>query len=245
MFEGRFLPLNGKDKDGNTICSSRNFLDTYTPDDKNTLIILDSLRDFYPRGADINTDKSIDLLFDKLKMLRNNSAGVIFLHHVTKRIKDENGTIEPKGSGGIADNSDYYIQVNKVDLEDKVVLLFEVTDYGKARGAFSPKAYEIPKTGEQMCYELEKGNMLLKECDYKEYSMLADENNELLKDELIDILSKTSNLKQKELITKLQKGTKLGHNLVFNFLKKFASYYCDIKIAEKNAKIYTLKQNSL
>ena len=242
MFEGRFLLLNGKDKDGNTICSSRNFLDTYTPDDKNTLIILDSLRDFYPRGADINTDKSIDLLFDKLKMLRNNSAGVIFLHHVTKRVKDENGVIERKGSGGIADNSDYYIQVNKVDLEDKVVLLFEVTDYGKARGAFSPKAYEIPKTGEQMCHELEKGNMLLKECDYKEYSMLADENNELLKDELIDILSKTSNLKQKELITKLQKGTKLGHNLVFNFLKKFASYYCDIKIADKNAKIYSLKQ---
>ena len=47
-----------------------------------------------------------------------------------------------------------------MDLEDKVVLLFEVTDYGKARGAFSPKAYEIPKTGEQMCHELEKGNML-------------------------------------------------------------------------------------
>ena len=223
MFEGRFLPLNGKDKDGNTICSSRNFLDTYTPDDKNTLIILDSLRDFYPRGADINTDKSIDLLFDKLKMLRNNSAGVIFLHHVTKRVKDENGVIEPKGSGGIADNSDYYIQVNKVDVEDKVVLLFEVTDYGKARGAFSPKAYEIPKTGEQMCHELEKGNMLLK-------------------DELIDILSKTSELKQKDLIVRLQKGTKLGHNLVFNFLKKFASYYCDIKIADKNAKIYSLKQ---
>ncbi|MDD7741256.1 MAG: hypothetical protein PUJ19_00705, partial [Campylobacteraceae bacterium] len=67
-------------------------------------------------------------------------------------------------------------------MEDKVVLLFEVTDYGKTRGAFSPKAYEIPKTGEQMCHELEKGNMLLKECDYKEYSMLADENNMLLKD---------------------------------------------------------------
>lgn len=66
--------------------------------------------------------------------------------------------------------------------------------------------------------------------------MLADENNELLKDGLIDILSKTSNLKQKELITKLQKGTKLGHNFVFNFLKKFASYYCDIKIAEKMLK---------
>ena len=209
MFEGRFLPLNGKDKDGNTICSSRNFLDTYTPDDKNTLIILDSLRDFYPRGADINTDKSIDLLFDKLKMLRNNSAGVIFLHHVTKRVKDENGVIEPKGSGGIADNSDYYIQVNKVDLEDKVVLLFEVTDYGKARGAFSPKAYEIPKTDEQMCHELEKGNMLLKECDYKECSMLADENNELLKDGLIDILSKTDKLKQSELIVRLQKSHKI------------------------------------
>ena len=111
-------------------------------------------------------------------------------------------------------------------MEDKVVLLFEVTDYGKARGAFSPKAYEIPKTGEQMCHELEKGNMLLK-------------------DELIEILSKTDKLKQKDLIVRLQKGTKLGHNLVFNFLKKFASYYCDIKIAEKNAKIYTLKHNSL
>ena len=113
-----------------------------------------------------------------------------------------------------------------MDLEDKVVLLFEVTDYGKTRGAFSPKAYEIPKTGEQMCHELEKGNMLLK-------------------DELIDILSKTSELKQKELIIRLQKATKLGHNYVFNFLKKFAKYYCNIKIAEKNAKIYTLKQNSL
>lgn len=44
--------------------------------------------------------------------------------------KDENGVIEPKGSGGIANNCDYYIQVTKVDLEDKVVLLFEVTDYG-------------------------------------------------------------------------------------------------------------------
>ena len=79
-----------------------------------------------------------------------------------------------------------YFIVTKVDLEDKVVLLFEVTDYGKARGAFSPKAYEIPKTGEQMCHELEKGNMLLK-------------------DELIDILSKTSELKQKDLIVRLQK----------------------------------------
>ena len=115
-------------------------------------------------------------------------------------------------------------------MEDKVVLLFEVTDYGKTRGAFSPKAYEIPKTGEQMCHELEKGNMLLK-------------------DGLIDILSKTSELKQKDLITRLQKATKLGHNFVFNFLKKFDSYYyyikIAIKIAEKNAKIYTLKQNSL
>ena len=90
--------------------------------------------------------------------------------------------------------------------------------------------------------KLEKGNMLLKECDYKEYSMLADENNELLKDGLIDILSKTDKLKQKDLIVRLKKGTKLGHNLVFNFLKKFASYYCDIKIADKNAKIYSLKQ---
>ena len=117
-------------------------------------------------------------------------------------------------------------------MEDKVVLLFEVTDYGKARGAFSPKAYETPKTGEQMCHELEKGNMLLKECDYKEYSMLSDENNMLLKDGLIDILSKTSELKQKDLITRLQKATKLGYNFVFNFLKKITSYYCYIKIAE-------------
>lgn len=242
MFENRFFLLNGEDENGNIQCHSRQFLDTYIPDDKNTLIILDSLRDFYPRGADINTDKSVDLLFDKLKMLRNNSAGVIFLHHPTKRVEDENGVIEPKGSGGIADNCDYYIQANKAELDNAVILLFEVTDYGKARGAFSPKAYEIPKTDEQMCHELEKGNMLLKECDYMEIAVLGNENNKLLVDELIEILSKTSDLKQKELIAKLQKATKLGHNLVFKFLKKFASYYCDIKIAERNARIYSLKQ---
>lgn len=34
-FKDRFFLINGDDKDGNTICHPRNFLDTYMPDSKN------------------------------------------------------------------------------------------------------------------------------------------------------------------------------------------------------------------
>lgn len=206
------------------------------------IIILDSFRDFYPYGYDMNTDKCIDLVFDDLKIIRDRSMGVFFIHHVTKVSKDESGVLIPKGSGAMADNSDYLIQTKRVQLKDKAILLFEITEYGKGRGGFKPKAFEIPQSDEIMQRELLNGEMILKECDFSEFCAFDDENTTFLKEALCEVLA-SSPVKQYELRRGLKRITKLGDNAIYSFISNYAKYFCDIDIGEKNAKIYTLKQN--
>jgi len=65
------------------------------------LIIIDSIRDF-TEGKDINSDKDIIPLMNKLKDLRDAGATVIFLHHTTK--EGEGKTF--KGSTSFRDSVD-------------------------------------------------------------------------------------------------------------------------------------------
>lgn len=190
----------------------------------------------------MNQDKSIDLVFDYLKTLRNQGASIILLHHTTKNKQDENGIIIPKGSGAIADNCDYLIQAKRVELENKAIMLFEVSHYGKARGGFKERAYEIPQTSDEMLLKFQNDQMLLTECDFREVCTLDDENNALLKEALFEILSLNANgLKQCELRKNLKNKTKLGDNVIYQFIAKYAQYFCNINLSNKNAKIYKLK----
>lgn len=244
-FKGRFNLLTSENEKGQTLCHPREFLQIFSTKSQNlsnTIIILDSFRDFYPRGFDMNQDKSIDLVFDYLKTLRNQGASIILLHHTTKNKQDENGIIIPKGSGAIADNCDYLIQAKRVELENKAIMLFEVSHYGKARGGFQERAYEIPQTSDEMLLKFQNDQMLLTECDFRDVCTLDDENNALLKEALFEILSLNANgLKQCELRKNLKNKTKLGDNAIYQFIAKYAQYFCNIKLSDKNAKIYKLK----
>ena len=68
---------------------------------EDTLLVFDSIRDFI-LGRDMNSDRDIAPVMQKLKLLREGGATVIFLHHTTK---EGDGT-NYKGSTSFRDSVD-------------------------------------------------------------------------------------------------------------------------------------------
>lgn len=75
---------------------------------KNTLIVLDSLRDF----SDVNNDAKAMQVGEKLKNIREAGATILVLHHSTK-----NGS-NYQGSNNIRNSIDNMYQLNKIESEE-------------------------------------------------------------------------------------------------------------------------------
>ena len=245
-FDGRFKFVTGENERGEIVCSPRKFIKEFGIFIENKglnsdIIILDCLRNFYPKGANLNEDRYIDELFDDFKAWRRKGASVIFIHHPTKILFDENGVIVPKGSGAICDNCDYFIEIKRNELDDFATMLFSITDYGKARSSWKNRAFKMPKSEDEFCTLLANNQNILQECDYDEFCEFGDGDSVLLKDSLIEILKNSNSIKQCDLINALRYKTKLGNNAIFAFLKNSSSAFCEISNGAKNAKFYSLK----
>lgn len=84
----------------------------------NALIVLDSVRDFIV-GSDMNSDRDIGPVMEKLKSLREAGATVIFLHHTSK----EGGY---KGSTAFRDSVDMSYALSSVRNENQLVFTLEI-----------------------------------------------------------------------------------------------------------------------
>jgi predicted ATP-dependent serine protease len=85
---------------------------------ENALIILDSVRDFIV-GRDMNSDRDVSPVMEKLKQLREAGATVIFLHHTSK----EGGF---KGSTAFRDSVDISYALSSERNKNQLVFTLEI-----------------------------------------------------------------------------------------------------------------------
>lgn len=88
---------------------------------ENVLIVLDSIRDFVV-GRDMNSDRDIGPVMEKLKRLREVGATVIFLHHTSK---EGDGKVF-KGSTAFRDSVDMSYALSSVRNENQLVFTLEI-----------------------------------------------------------------------------------------------------------------------
>ena len=113
---------------------------------KKTLIVLDSFKDFV--NGTVNSDESINEIFNILKSVRDNFGATIMALHHTKKGKGEDGKNEYVGSQAIRSSTD-----NMLYLDKKEDVLVVTTD--KARAMLNDK----------MAFHIDFENMLLDERD--------------------------------------------------------------------------------
>lgn len=87
----------------------------------NTLIVLDSIRDFIV-GRDMNSDRDIGPVMEKLKQLREVGATVIFLHHTSK---EGDGKVF-KGSTAFRDSVDMSYALSSERNGNQLIFTLEI-----------------------------------------------------------------------------------------------------------------------
>jgi len=109
-FGENFLYIHRKKVDNQSKLLDELVSGVYGSDFSDCIIVIDSIRDFLG-GKDMNLDKDIIPLMDKLKALREMGATVIFLHHATKNTEK----LTAKGSTSFNDSVDCAFALNLVN----------------------------------------------------------------------------------------------------------------------------------
>lgn len=212
-----------------------------------TIIILDTARKFI--NGDLNSDKVLDVeFFEPLETLRALGATIIYYHHTTKgKGKDLDGDFVCKNSGAFADNGENLLELTRIDeIDGTATMTLKVTDYGKSRDKFEPIAFNLPITAEKMAETIKSQRQAFQIADYAIAAYNDGGEMQEMKDALIKSLAGGQSLKQTELKQRMKallNGT-IGDNKILNFINEHARHFCDIKTADKNAKLYTLKSTS-
>ena len=186
---------------------------------KGYLIVIDSVRDFLG-GKDMNTDRDVAPLMEKLKIIRDVGATIIFLHH-TRRSSDGN---EYKGSSSFIDSADVAYGLNKND-----------TATNNAAFALTVEKDRIPV--ENSGFELNIETMTLTPGSYVIASMDEDEAEFVASvKELLD--NRTDGIKQGELLKAIGKSFDDKTSIVR--LKKYnGTMWISVKKKEmNNATVY-------
>lgn len=185
---------------------------------KNTLIVIDSIRNFIK--DDFNKDCAMVKFFDELQRLRDSGATIIFLHHQPKQMQDENNKIY-KGATAFLDSVDEGYFLNKKDIkenEEFVVLL----ESQKRRFNVKPHAFKINSVNQNFEF-----------ADYLKYgeSQKACITLNLVK----EILSENKEgLNQQDLASQIKKRVELdyieiiGRNSLWKLLDKYKDIYFNI-----------------
>lgn len=188
---------------------------------ENSLIILDSIRDFL-ENKDMTTDKDIIPIMNMLKSLRDNGATIIILHHTTKDSK----TTQYKGSTSFRDSPDIAYAISSERKDNTLTYQLKVD---KDRISVEDVAFVLNTQTMEL-----KSEIFLK-TDIPEYEYDFIEQVQLL------ISRSYDDLNQSDLIKEL--NSKLSERTVRKYLKKYSNEYWNItkNIKKNNASYYSLK----
>lgn len=196
----------------------------YSCDLENSLIIIDSIRNFI--NIDFTKDNLMSMFFDALQKLRDKGATIIFLHHQPKQLQDENNKLY-KGSTAFMDSSDEgYFLYNKIIKEnEEYILLLEPQ---KQRFKTKPQAFKINAL-----------NLSLEKVPYLKYAetQKAQITLSLIQENLSEF--KENGLSQQDLANKVKSRVEkdyieiVGRNALWSLLDKYKGVYFNISYEAK------------
>ncbi len=185
---------------------------------KDTLIIVDSIRNFIQ--DDFNKDFAMVKFFDELQRLRDNGGTIIFLHHQPKQMQDENNKIY-KGATAFLDSVDEGYFLNKKDIKEneEFIILLEPQ---KRRFNVKPHAFKINTTNQNF--------------EFADYLKYGENQKACITLNLVkEILSENKEgLNQQDLATQIKKRVELdyieiiGRNSLWKLLEKYKDIYFSI-----------------
>lgn len=189
------------------------------------LVIIDSIRDF-TEGKDINSDKDIIPLMNKLKDLREAGSTVIFLHHTTK--EGEGKTF--KGSTSFRDSVDVAYSLSSK--RKKNILTYEL-EVDKDRISVENCLFELDTKEMSLTSE----NLLLNASKLE--SEFVTEVRVFLNKEFFFGENMKEGIKQAHIIKKF-KG-RINEKTVRKYLHKHAGEFWDLekKTSENNTVYYS------
>lgn len=121
----------------------RNFSQCDTNELKNTLIVIDSVKDFFM--GDITKDKDVNCFMEILKIITAKGGTVVILHHQTKQIGEENNKAW-KGSTAFNDSADETYYMSSIKKNGYMIVSLEVV---KKRSNINNQSFMIyEKTNE-------------------------------------------------------------------------------------------------
>ncbi|EDP1889256.1 hypothetical protein FVL73_02260, partial [Campylobacter jejuni] len=185
---------------------------------KNTLIVIDSIRNFIQ--DDFNKDFTMIKVFDELQKIRDNGATIIFLHHQPKQKPDENNKAY-KGATTFLDSVDegYFLHKKDIKADEEFVILLEPQ---KRRFATKSQAFKI--------------NTLNLEFEFVDYLEFAENHKTQITLNLVkEILNENKNgICQQDLASKIKKKIEqdyveiVGRNALWKLLDKYKNIYWSI-----------------
>lgn len=185
---------------------------------ESVLIVVDSIRDFLG-GRDMNSDKDIRPLMEKMKTLRDRGATVIFLHHTTK----EGDGDQYKGSTSFRDSVDLAFSLSSVKKGEKLMYGLRVD---KDR---------IPV--ESCAFELDTRSMELVSENFELNQMNENEAN-FIKQTTALLSTNQSGINQSKLLVSL--GTYKDNKTAIKYLQKYNGKFWESRKEPKanNATLY-------
>jgi len=167
------------------------------------MIVIDSIRDFLG-GRDMNSDKELKPVLDKLKKLREAGATIVFLHHMPK-----DSTEVYKGSTSFNDSVDVSYRLTS-EKPSKNILDYSLSVY-KERIPVNHASFKLNTN----TLELVSQNYVLNSLDQPQQKFIADVEN-ILEDN-IDGINQTNLL--------LALGKKKDDKTALKYLKTFDSQF--------------------
>ncbi|MBQ9293256.1 MAG: AAA family ATPase [Campylobacter sp.] len=202
--------INYKLLNGAEHCDIFKSLKTY--DFSKKLIIIDSIRDFMSH-VNFNSDKEVTAYLQDLKVLRDNGATIVFLHHQQKQTDGENNK-QYKGSTAFIDSVDEAYWLDNIGENNKFLLYFEPQ---KCRDETKPKVFV-----------LDTANFDFKILEDKEVKMLGLIDIERITLELAcEVINSHEKINQGNLAKKIKALANdrafdiVGNNSLWRLLKKF------------------------